>query len=321
MNMNSNYEIFPVIVPTQSSLRSINFYIVKSEDSLSLIDAGLNNEGCFNALNKQLNEMGCSISDLTDIILTHHHIDHVGLVNRIFTEQQIPVYTHPLSIPRLTRENSFLEMRVEFFSTLYSQMGCGEMGNKQVHYLKESIVKNRDHAITAALTPLEDSKLHHFDIIHTPGHAPDQIALYHLTNKWLLSGDLLISHISSNALVEPDPYGKRIHTLVEHIDSLMKCRSLQLDLVFPGHGEVIDKPEDLIQKRLDRIEEKAERLKSFINEGFNTGSAIAQHYYKNNYEKQFSLVMSEIIGFLDYLEGKREITKGLVEGVWRYSVL
>ncbi|HZH58791.1 MAG TPA: hypothetical protein VEY70_04275 [Metabacillus sp.] len=84
---------------------------------------------------------------------------------------------------------------------------------------------------------------------------------------------------------------------------------------------MIDKPDDLIQKRLDRIEEKAERLKSLINEGFNTGSALAQHYYKNNYDKQFSLVMSEIIGFLDYLEGKREITKCLVEGVWRYSVI
>ncbi|WP_053363435.1 MBL fold metallo-hydrolase [Bacillus sp. FJAT-27251] len=321
MNKVNNLEIFPIIVPTQSSLRSINFYIVKSGDSLSLIDTGMNNEDCFNALTNQLNEIGFSISDLTDIILTHHHIDHIGLVNRIFSENQIPVYTHPLSIPRLTRNRSFLEMRVEFFSTLYAQMGCGEIGRKHVLFLKESITKNNKNAITATLKPMEDSRLHKFDIISTPGHAPDQIALYDSLNRWLISGDLLINHISSNALVEPDQDGNRIHTLVEHINSLKKCSSLKLDLVFPGHGELIENPKQLIQERLERIEGKSESLKSLISDGFDTGSALAQFYYKNKYEKQFSLVMSEIIGFLDYLEVKREISKKLVEGVWRYSVI
>jgi len=317
---NKSVEIIPILIPSQSCLKSINFYLVKTEHSLSLVDAGLNNDDCYNALINILNENGFSLTDLTDIILTHHHIDHIGLVNRLNNEHKIPIYTHPLSIPRLTRDSTFLKMRVEFFSILYAQMGCGEMGKKQVEYLKEAITKNRKNAITAMLHPLEDSQLHHFDIINTPGHAPDQIALYDSKNKWLLSGDLLISHISSNALVEPDLYGNRIHTLVEHINSLRKCSSLQLDLVFPGHGEIIKTPNDLIQKRLERIEEKSEKLLNLINEGFNTGSSLAQIYYKSIYEKQFALVMSEIIGFLDYLDVQGKVSKKLVEGVWRYYV-
>ncbi|MFC0558356.1 MBL fold metallo-hydrolase [Halalkalibacter alkalisediminis] len=315
-----NYEVFPIVVPNQSGLKSINFYLIKASHSLTLIDAGFNTDDCFTALIHTLNEKGLTLNDLTEIVLTHHHIDHVGLVNRIVSMQSIPVYVHPLSIQRLKRDKDFLEMRIEFFDQLYEKMGCGEAGRSQVDFLKQSIEKNKHNAIHSDLLPIGNTFLKEFDVIHVPGHAPDQMALLDQKRKWLFSGDLLINHISSNALVEPDQNGERMLTLVDHMNSLKKCQNRSIDVVFPGHGILIEQPDMLIQKRLDGVEEKASKLKSLIQQGIQTANDLALAIYKKNYNKQFSLVMSEIIGHLDYLETQKGIEKQLTSGVWHYSI-
>ncbi|QGQ46358.1 MBL fold metallo-hydrolase [Metabacillus sediminilitoris] len=317
---NSKVEIIPIIVPDHTSLKSINYYLVKYDHELILVDAGLNNNDSLHALEHTLQCNDLSIHDLTAIILTHHHIDHVGLVNHIASLTPIPVYVHSESIPRLKRDDSFLQMRIEFFSTLYEQMGCGHTGRKQVNYLQQAVKKNKELAIHANLQVIDEkNKLFGFEIFEVPGHAPDQIALFDRTSNWLISGDLLINHISSNALVEPDQSGKQMHTLIDHMNSLHNCLSLPIKLVFPGHGVLIEKPMELIQKRLQGIEEKAERILLLIQEGISTGSELAQTYYKNKYDTQFSLVMSEIIGHLDYLEAKGRIHKDMKKGIWHYT--
>lgn len=314
-------EVFPIIIPDRSSLKSVNFFLVKQEHSLSLIDAGWNNEECWDGLIETLQKNGFTIKDITEIILTHHHIDHIGLVNRITAENPILVFSHPESILRLKRDADFLEMRIAFYSQLYREMGCGENGEKQIVYLKNAIKRNKQNAIQADVMEITTNQLLDFTIIEVPGHSPDQLSFYDKKNNWLFSGDLLIEHISSNALVEPDLFGNRIPTLLQHIDSLKKCLALNVDMVFPGHGTIIEQPNELISKRLHRIDAKAERLLQLIQSGCSTGSDIAKSYYKNTYYEQFSLVMSEIIGHLDYLEDNERIGKELIQGIWHYSVL
>jgi glyoxylase-like metal-dependent hydrolase (beta-lactamase superfamily II) len=317
----TGFEVYPIIIPERSSLKSVNFYLVKQEHSLSLIDAGWNNEECWDGLIETLNKNEFSLKDLTEIILTHHHIDHIGLVNRITSEHPIKVFSHPDSILRLKRDADFLEMRVEFYAQLYKEMGCGEDGENHIAYLKTAVQKNKHNSIQADVTEILDDQLLNFNIIKVPGHAPDQLAFYHNRHNCLFGGDLLIEHISSNALVEPNLQGMRIPSMLQHIDSLKKCLALNVDVVFSGHGTLINQPNELILKRLERIDSKAERIIQLIVAGCSTASAIAQSYYKNTYYEQFSLVMSEIIGHLDYLEDRGRIVKQLVQGIGHYSVI
>lgn len=317
---NKGYEVYPVFVPNQSSLKSINFFLIKSSHSLTLIDAGFNTDECYTALVQTLSAMELSMTDITEIVLTHHHIDHVGLVNRIVTMHPVPVYVHPLSIQRLKRDQAFLEMRIDFFKQLYESMGCGKAGKAQVDFLKQSIKKNKHNAIQSDLLPLDNTFLKEFEVFHIPGHAPDQIALFDQTRKWLFSGDLLINHISSNALVEPDQNGERMLTLVDHMISLKQFQNRSIDMVFPGHGIVIEQPDQLIKKRLDGIEEKASKITSLIEQGIQTANDLALSMYQKGYNKQFSLVMSEIIGHLDYLEANHTIEKKQSSGIWHYSI-
>lgn len=313
-------QVIPIIVDVSTSLRSINFYLIKTTDQLILVDAGLNNDASMNALVHTLEKNGWSPGDITEIILTHNHYDHVGLVNPLTDKYPIPVYAHKDAIPRLKRDRGFLEMRVEFFMNLYEEMGCGRAGDKQARYLRDSIEKNSNQTIWADIHSIEERNFD-LDILEVPGHAPDQIALYHPGTKELVAGDLIIEHISSNALIEPDFNGQRLPTLTQHRDSLEKIQNLDISQIYAGHGKVINEPKGLIQLRLEGIERKVERIKLIIGNEAKTANDIALAYYKKSYETQFSLVMSEIIGHLDYMEKNEVVWKEQKNGVWYYSVV
>lgn len=88
--------------------------------------------------------------------------------------------------------------------------------------------------------------------------------------------------------------------------------------MYSGHGELIRQPYELIEKRLAGIAEKSERFLSLIQSGILTANELAQTYYKKRYIQLFSLVMSEIIGHLDYLEVNGKVEKEWAHGVWHY---
>ncbi|WP_236719642.1 MBL fold metallo-hydrolase [Neobacillus mesonae] len=312
-------EVIPIMVPVSSSLKSVNFFLYKKQHSLTLIDAGFDNEDCWNALQTALTAHDLSINDITQILLTHHHVDHVGLVNRILSEHPVPVYAHPLSVPRLKRDDDFMAMRVEFFAKLYKEMGCGEQGEKQTAYLQQALEKNRTKKMDGEIRTVKGNQLLDFDVLYVPGHAPDQIVFYQNDSQWLFGGDLLLQHISSNALVEPDLEGHRMMTLYEHYQSLKRVLGVNADVIFPGHGMLIENHKALIQKRLDGIGRKADKFLALIESGSTTAADVAKTYYKETYIKQFSLVMSEVIGHLDYLELQGKVQKEMVSGVWHYS--
>lgn len=314
-------EVFPIHVPDNSGLKSVNFYLIKRGNALSLIDAGLNTESCWEALLRTLGQNELQLEDLTDIILTHHHADHIGLVNKIVSRHAIPVYASPKSIPRLKREQDFLEMRVEFFSKLYLEMGCGEAGDVQTNFLKEAIQKNKEQTLLCDIQEIHEDHLFDFKILPIPGHAPDALAFFNKDHRWMFAGDLLIDHIASNAIVEPDYNGNKLFTLIQHINSLKTVLAFNPHIVFSGHGENISQPEQLILKRLERIEEKSDRILRLIHSGFTTGSELSQCIYRKRYATQFSLVMSEIIGHLDYLEVQGKIQKKRVDGIWHYATI
>lgn len=316
-----NYSVYPIQVPAKHGLKTFNFYLRKEAGSLSLIDAGVDTEECWDAFISAINENGFALHDLGRIILTHNHEDHIGLVNRIWSVKEIPVYAHEESIYRLKRDKDFFALRVEFFHKLYKEMGCGAAGEQQVEKLKAAVKKNEKDKIKAEIISLAESDtIAGLQVIETPGHSPDHLVFLDTERKQLFGGDHLIGHISSNAIVEPDQAGNRILTLVEYIRSLEKCSGFDIETIFPGHGNFVYNHQELIDYRLEKIHQKSERLLGLIRSGMSTAAQLAQAYYRDRYKTQFSLVMSEIIGQLDWLETKKNIRKEQKDGVWHYYV-
>lgn len=311
--------IHPISLPAKWGLKSFNFYLVQQANSLMLIDAGIDTDSCWELLNETLAKNGFSLQDLTHILLTHNHEDHVGLVNRIIERKDVPVYAHEESIHRLKRDPDFFALRIQFFQQLYKEMGCGEVGERQIEKLKKAMEKGIQNRIQANIISIKESDvISGLQVIETPGHSSDHVVFLDPTNKLLFSGDHLVSHISSNAIIEPNRNGKRMTTVSDYLQSLEKCLNYDFDIVYSGHGDVIEQPKKLIEYRINRIHKKSNKFLSLIKEGETTASQLAQFYYKDKYLSEFSLVMSEIIGHLDFLELGNKVKKEKRDGVWYY---
>ena len=66
-------------IPTPFAVGRVNCYLIEDEP-LTLVDTGPNSGKALDQLERQLVRAGHSIEDLELIVITHQHIDHLGLV-------------------------------------------------------------------------------------------------------------------------------------------------------------------------------------------------------------------------------------------------
>ena len=77
--------------------------------------------------------------------------------------------------------------------------------------------------------------------LHTPGHAPDHVALLDIRSSILFCGDLLVN--GGTVGISPSAGGD----LAQYIASLRRLLQDQPRRIYPGHGPPVDNPGALIR--------------------------------------------------------------------------
>jgi glyoxylase-like metal-dependent hydrolase (beta-lactamase superfamily II) len=100
------------------------------------------------------------------------------------------------------------------------------------------------HAVT--WTPLKDGQLVAAGdgtlwVLHTPGHAPDHVALLDMRSSILFCGDLLVN--GGTVAIAPSAGGD----LAQYMASLRRLLEDQPRRIYPGHGPPVDNPGALIR--------------------------------------------------------------------------
>lgn len=312
-------KIITIEVPVPNILKSINLYLVERNHSLFLIDAGYNEDIFWNHLETALHTHGYKLSDLDAILLTHHHIDHVGLVYRIKEQFDLPVYVHPQAVPKLKRDPKYLYMFYQLFKDLYVKLDTSDFGQTEIDKLYKKQMKVDVSAIDWNFQEIQEDTVFDFEVIHIPGHASDQIAFYLADEKVLFGGDLLIEHQAVSAFIEPSFQGGRGNVLKQQKQSLEKIIKLNPKLLLSGHGAPIKDAASLAQKRINGIENKSESFLKLVENGVSTVSAIVKERHPIKYKKIFHTIMRDALSFLDYLEDAGKVKKEEINGVWHYT--
>ena len=112
-----------ISLPTPFPVGDVNVFIVES-DRLTLIDAGVKTEDAWQYFVEGLEKIGYSPDDIEQVVLTHHHPDHVGMLD--YLNENIPVFGHRYNRPWLIRDPLFFEKHDQFFEKLFRNLGLDE---------------------------------------------------------------------------------------------------------------------------------------------------------------------------------------------------
>lgn len=302
--------LHPFPVPTPFPVGPVNLYLAEG-DPLTLIDTGPRYEPARDALHKQLNAIGYRADDLRRILLTHAHADHCGLAAELADASGAEIWTHAENLHRLSRDAT--ARRAAFYARMTRWAG---VPLKTV--LKLTSMRRGLRQYSEPLTPertLADGDVidlggEPWHVLHTPGHTGGLICLHHAERHLLISSDHLLRDISSNPVVDPPASGshERPRRLVEYLGQLRRVAQLDLALVLPGHGPPITDHRALIQKRLDFHEKRAQRILERLDGQPHTPHQIAKTLFPELDPINTFLAISEVIGHLEWLETRGDVT-------------
>lgn len=292
-------------IPTPFQVGRVNCYLLEDEP-LTLIDTGPNSGKALDELEHQLAERGHSIDDLELVILTHQHIDHLGLVDIIAEHSGADVAAIDVVVPFVENFGRDAERDDQFAAELMLRHGIPA---DMVTALRNVATAFRAWGARAKVTrPLRAGEKLSFrdrtlEVLHRPGHSPSDTVFWDKERRILIAADHLIKHISSNPLITRplDGSSERTQALVAYIDSLRKTREMPAEIVLPGHGEPITDHRTLIDERFALHERRSEKLRKLIAEKPRTGFELAQELWGNVAVTQAFLTLSEVLGHVDLL--------------------
>jgi glyoxylase-like metal-dependent hydrolase (beta-lactamase superfamily II) len=300
--------IAKLTLPTPFPVGDVHTYLIKG-DKLTLVDAGVKTDEAWEAFNFQLDQLKIAPEEIEQVILTHHHPDHVGLLD--FLPASLEVHAHPLNERWVNRTPDFAAEHNRFFTGLYRAFGVPESFYMPfVQRMAKMLRFSCNRPLTGYLHENDiPVGLHDWRAIETPGHAQGHIALWREKDGVLIGGDVLLAHISPNPLLEPPPPGEleRPMPQLQYNESLRKLQEYPVSIVHAGHGEDFGNIVPLIEKRLARQHERAMKVKMMLKQEPKTPFEICQRLFPAVYQKELSLTISETVAQLDYLLSLGEI--------------
>jgi len=202
-----------------------NHFVYRS-DTPVLIDTGYISG--FEETEKSITQLGVNLPDISLIISTHTHCDHIGGNHRIQQESGCDIALHKIG-------KYFIDTRDDW-ATWWRYY------NQQAQFF--NCTRSLEDGETITLGP------HEFEVIYTPGHAADGIVLYNRRDKILISSDTLWQ--TDMAVMTLRIEGSR--ALFHMQESLQKIEELDVQTVYPGHGKPFQNMQKAITRSKKRIE-------------------------------------------------------------------
>jgi len=317
--------VHQITLPTPFPVGPVHAYLMQG-DPLTLIDTGPQTLAALAALQAGLAEHGVLLGDIQRVIITHAHADHYGLAGTIVAASGAEVWAHPLAQPLIEGWNSYLAPREQFWLDLLLAAGVPATLAEKTAHLYRGMQQFITHAPVARVLNEGDTVEvagAACQVLHCPGHADNLICLYQPAERLLLGNDHLLAHISSNAIVGPPPLGEteRRRPLVDYWTSLCRVYELPVALVLPGHGDAVADVRSLINSRFRFYEQRLARLLDELRRKPRTVWQLADALFRKLDAVDTFLAASEVLGHLDVLEQKGQVTRETGEkGVWLYRV-
>lgn len=151
--------------------------VVSAPGTVALVDPGPST--CLERLDLGLQAQGLQLRDVTDILLTHIHLDHAGATGTLVRRYpHIRVYVHERGAEHLLNPAKLIDSATRFFGAASMERFWGEIAIVPEDRL--TIVRGGERIQAGGRT---------FDVAYTPGHAVHHVSYFDPSSGVAFIGD------------------------------------------------------------------------------------------------------------------------------------
>jgi hydroxyacylglutathione hydrolase len=210
---------------------SCHVYLIKGRAKNVIIDTGV--MGSFTLLTDSLRDLGIKVADISLVILTHEHVDHISACS-MFHEKSL-VAAHRLAANKV-------ELQDEFVTFQQYRKQPGKRFWVDIWLEDGSIIDLGNYIL---------------QVIHTPGHTSGGICLYEFNEGLLFSGDTIFA----GGILSEISVGGNVS---DYVNSVRRLSQLKMKMVCPGHGKVSSTPDDDLLNAIGYAETMMNDCKMFF---------------------------------------------------------
>ncbi|MGE3274531.1 MAG: MBL fold metallo-hydrolase [Vicinamibacterales bacterium] len=149
------------------------------------------------------------------------------------------------------------------------------------------------------------------EVIHTPGHAPDHVCLWHAASRTIFVGDLLVQ--GSTVVILTSQGGR----LTEYLASLARVRALSPVRALPAHGPVIEDPVGLIDTYVEHRRMREGQVLDALEAGVGDVAAMVARIYPGLTPALVGMAGESVRAHLDKLADDGRVRRDA--GGWRLT--
>ncbi|MFQ4147123.1 MBL fold metallo-hydrolase [Arthrobacter sp. LAPM80] len=209
-------------------------YLLVGDGEAALVDPGWDSDEGWDVLKAGLAVAGLGPKDITGIVVTHFHPDHLGMAARlraasgawVALSENEPMPTHWRSDP----ERFVAEDRAQFAAWGVPAEFLDEVSFQADTWARITSVEAPQRRLAdGGLLPIAGLTVR---VLSTPGHTPGHICLVDEANQLILTGDHVLPRITPHVSLEAQNHA---NPLGDYFDSLQVMAVGAAMEVLPGH--------------------------------------------------------------------------------------
>lgn len=316
--------VFPL---TGNPLKSINIYVIKSEDSSMIIDTGFNNPENIANIEELIQRLDLNLPK-TKLFLTHLHSDHVGLAKWLYDKGIGDIYISEKDGKMV--ENGINKEDFQWQNIIKNAHFQG-LGPENLKIEDHPGYKNRPKQAFphTKIKPGWEISIggYNFIAIDEEGHTPGMLGLYEKDHKILFCGDHILGKITPNITYWGDEFGDSLGIYLENIK---KIKDLDIKCLYSAHRFLVEDTNARIDELIAHHQERlADCLKIIEKLGKANTTQITQQMQwdikaknRNSFPaSQKWFATGEAAAHLKHLVKIGKIREEVIDGVGYYSII
>jgi glyoxylase-like metal-dependent hydrolase (beta-lactamase superfamily II) len=301
-------------IPTPFPVGSVNCYLIEGSP-LTLIDTGPKTPKSLATVKKELQNMSYEMSDIEQILLTHNHIDHIGLAAQ-FVRKRVrihgtatEVWIHHRDAKALIDYGEHAENYVESFAEIIAMSGVPKNETlkldpkRLIEYymsMRESVPTTQSFNDNASFK----TGIGEVSAVWVPGHSSGSTCFVCDELQVIFSGDHVLGDISSNPSISFDR-SERIG-MMTYFESLDRISSREGYIALPGHREPILDITSRIEALRGEYDEKLQIAVDSLTSNPQTVYDLSRIVYGDYDTNSLVLALAESHDLLRILESRNQ---------------